>query len=161
MKQFVVFLVVLLGLTGARETHAHGMRTAYVELVEHTPGQAILRFRTTVKGPAAPEFPAGCTAKNAATDTLGKPLVRDGASFLLHCDGPLAGRDVGVMGLGTEISEAIVWVSQYDGTTSSHLLSATQPKVKIPSASAARTTLTDYMPLGVKHIFAGADHLLF
>ena len=161
MKQFVVFLVLLLGLVCPREIHAHGMRTAYVELVEHAPGQAILRFRATVEGPAAPEIPAGCTTKNATTDTSGKTLVREGSSFVLHCDGPLAGRDFGVIGLGTEISEAIVWVSQHDGTTSSHILSAAQPTIKIPSGSAVRTTLTEYMPLGMKHIFAGADHLLF
>jgi hypothetical protein len=167
MRHFFAVLVVLLGLVCARETYAHGMRTAYVEIVEHAPGQAILRFRATVDGPAAPEFPTGCTAKNAATDgpsttvSAIDSLVQHGTTFVLHCDGALAGRDLGVSGLGESISEAVVWVSQHDGTTSSHLLSAAMPKAKIPSASAARTTLTDYVPLGVKHIFVGADHLLF
>lgn len=166
MRHFIAVLVVLLGLVYARESAAHGMRTAYVEIVEHAPGQAILRFRATVDGPVAPEFPAGCTAKNATDSSptrlsSSNSLVQNGSTFVVHCDGALAGRDFGVKGLGETISEAVVWVSQHDGTTSSHLLSAALPTMKIPAASAARTTLLDYVPLGVKHIFAGADHLLF
>jgi HupE / UreJ protein len=166
MRLLGFVLVLLVGLVNPRQTHAHGMRTAYVEIVEHAPGQATLRFQTTVATSASPEFPAGCNAKSTATDPTQPPvssnsLVQDGSTYILHCDGALAGRDFSVHGLGETISEAVVWVSQYDGTTSSHLLSSALPQMKIPSASAAQTTFADYVPLGMKHIFAGADHLLF
>jgi hydrogenase/urease accessory protein HupE len=171
MKRFVAAFLILLSLLGTRQTHAHGMRTAYVEIVEYTPGQAILRFRTTIDTSAAPEFPAGCKATNVSTDALQtansstNPLVQNGTTFVLHCQGALAGREVGVTGLGTAISEAVVWVSQHDGATSSQILTAAQPRIRIPSSSSsfsrAQSNFAEYTPLGVKHIFAGADHLLF
>jgi hypothetical protein len=167
MRCFFAVALAILSLCCVRDTYAHGMRTAYVEIVEHAPGQAILRFRTTIDAPAAPEFPAGCTATNAsttepiATISSTNPLVQNGSTFVLHCDGALAGRSVGVTGLGTAISEAVVWVSQHDGATSSHMLTVAQPHIRIPSSSRALANFTEYIPLGVKHIFAGADHLLF
>jgi hypothetical protein len=159
-----VFAILILFCAG--QTHAHGMRTAYVEIVEHAPGQAILRFRTTVDVGAVPEFPIGCTATNVSAEgtkttiSSTNPLVQNGSTFVVHCPGPLAGREMGVTELGTSMSEAVVWVSQHDGTTSSQLLTPNQPRIRIPS-SGAWTNFTEYTPLGIRHIFAGADHLLF
>ncbi len=167
MTHFFAAALAVLVLFCARPSNAHGMRTAYVEIIEHAPGQAILRFRTTIDAPAGPEFPNGCMATNISTETpkgtitSTNPLVQNGSTFVLHCPGSLAGREIGVTGLGTSISEAVVWVSQHDGTTSSQLLTVAQPSIRIPSSSGALKNFTEYTPLGVKHILAGADHLLF
>lgn len=167
MRGFLLFVGFIATLAFSHDARAHGMRTAYVEIVEHQPGQAILRFRTSVVSSAKPLFPAGCTANDVTLDKRQESrvspnaLLKDASTFLVHCDGALAGREISIAGLGTEISEAIVWVSLYDGSTSTILLSPAHPQLKIPSASTASSTLLDHVPLGVKHIAAGADHLLF
>jgi hypothetical protein len=66
-----------------------------------------------------------------------------------------------VTGLGTEISEAVVWVSQRGGSTSSHLVTAASPSVHLPRESRPLASFTEYVGLGITHILKGADHLLF
>lgn len=167
MQRFAFAAVVALCLVCSSDVFAHGMRTAYVEIVEYAPGQAILRFRTTVDVRVTPRFPTGCEWKSASDDVPQRAvpstnvLVQNGSTFVLRCNGPLAGRDAGVTGLGTEISEAVVWVSQSNGTTSSHLLTPAEPIFRIPATSRALANFTEYVPLGVRHILEGADHLLF
>jgi HupE / UreJ protein len=167
MRYFWAFLIVVVGLVWPDDTLAHGMRTAYVEIVEHGPGRAVVRFRTSVEASARPVFPPGCEVRNpSANESMPSnqwtnSLVRDGSTYMLHCDGELAGRSIGVNGLGETISEAVVWVTQHDGSSSSHMLTPGQPTVRVPARSSARTTFGEYIPFGVRHIFAGADHLLF
>ena len=167
MKYFWVFFIVVCGLVWPDNTHAHGMRTAYVEIVEHGPGRALVRFRTSVETPAIPTFPTECEIRKASAheatpnDQGANSLVRDGSTYVIHCDGELAGRTFGVNGLGETISEAVVWVTQHDGATSSHMLTPADPTLRVPARSSARTTFVEYIPLGVRHIYAGADHLLF
>ncbi|HRI65775.1 MAG TPA: HupE/UreJ family protein, partial [Polyangium sp.] len=167
MRPFLALLLVVFGLVCPARTEAHGMRTAYVEVVEHAPGRAIVRFRTSVETEAAPNFPAGCEIRkplgneSAAPNQSSNVLVRDGSTYVMHCDGPLAGRTFGVNGLGETISEAVVWVTQSDGLTSSHMLTPAEGTLRIPARSSARMTFGEYVPLGARHIFSGADHLLF
>lgn len=167
MKYFLALLGVLLALVSPGQTFAHGMRTAYVEIVEHAPGRAIVRFRSTVETGTIPAFPTECEIKKTSTDELSthrestNSLVQNGSLFVMHCNGDLSGRTFGVNGLGETISEAIVWVTQHDGAMSSHLLTPARPALQIPARSSAGTIFADYIPLGVRHIITGADHLLF
>jgi HupE / UreJ protein len=162
----VAFTLTLAFFLGANTTWAHGMRTAYVEIVEYTPGQAVIRFRSTVEGTAKIEFPPECKTNLATGDETPKtstsnPLVQGGATYVLHCNGSLAGRTIGVQGLGAEISEAVVWIDQPEMGPSTFLLTPARPTLQIPRQTTAGKTLTQYIPLGIEHILAGADHLLF
>lgn len=167
MKAFFVFCVMAAALLFPHEVHAHGMRTAYVEVVEHQPGQAMVRFRTSVASSAKPVFPPECTATAATPDKQSMPgtspasLMKDASTYIVHCNGAWAGRELSIQGLGTEVSEAIVWISQHDGSTSTHLVSPAEPRFHVPAASTLGATLLNYVPLGAKHIAQGADHLLF
>ncbi|MEZ4308771.1 MAG: HupE/UreJ family protein [Polyangiaceae bacterium] len=158
-----ILAVALLVMSRPGTAAAHGMRTAYVEIVEHAPGRAVVRLQTTVAARVVPVFPEDCetteTPEPASPKT--RSLVQGGSAFALHCKGPLSGRQVRVDGIGTEVSEAVLWVEQCDGTRSTHLLTAGSSTVRIPSESRAVTSFTEYFPLGVKHILEGADHLLF
>ncbi len=145
----------------ASVANAHGMRTAYVEIVEQTPGRAVAHFRATIDAPVKIRFPPECDVESVAPTMSTNPLVHGGSTLVLQCKGSLAGREIGVEGLGTTITEAVVWVSRSDGATSSHLLTPAEATFRIPSQSRPLARLTEYVPLGMKHILAGADHLLF
>lgn len=138
------------------------MRTAYVEIVEHTPGTALVRFRSTVEGSAKLELPSDCQINQAADrDKSQNVLVQGGSTFVVYCPGPLEGRTIGVQGLGEEISEAVIWLEPFGGEVSTHLVTPAKPTLQIPKRTTAGKTLTQYIPLGIEHIFSGADHLLF
>jgi hypothetical protein len=167
VKFLLVFILAFSTLFIGPAAFAHGMRTAYVEIVEYAPGKAIVRFRSTVEGSAKLEFPPECKVDRDSADKLGKnssspnALVQGGEAFGLHCEGSLAGKTIGVDGLGEEISEAVIWIEPLNGEASTFLLTPATPSLQIPRQTTATQTLTQYIPLGIDHIFSGADHLLF
>jgi hypothetical protein len=146
---FAVALVALV-LAIPRPSFAHGMTSAYLEIQEQAPGRALVRFVVPTKAPdVMPRFPESCRAE-----------PKDGA-LLLACDGPLAGRTIGVDGLGGRVTEAVVWASLSDGTTASRILSTGDPAWKIPARRSAAEIARAYVRLGAEHVLSGADHLLF
>lgn len=179
-------LIICALLLCAGRAGAHGMRTAYLEVNEERPGRAVATFRMTMADPlAGPVFPAGCEAGEAGADTGhgGQAAGEGGAalpppggapgsrSLLVVCDGPLAGRALGVRGLGPVLTEAVVRVRLHDGAHTSAVLVPAAPSLRLPGAAGATVAgnpeggraqvLAAYVGLGVRHILSGGDHLLF
>lgn len=169
-------LVVLLALAASvvfvwspSVARAHGMRSAYLEIVERAPGQGLAIWKQPAAGHDATPRIDGCT--------LAAALVHDGEGagerrtlpsyverFELQCQGPLAGKAVRVDGLGPTVDEAVVRVRLADGRAVSHLLVARASSWTIPAREERATvlsTLTRYVALGAEHIATGWDHLLF
>jgi hydrogenase/urease accessory protein HupE len=132
-------------------SHAHGMRTAYLELTE-TAGGVLATWKTAVPAP-------GVAAE--VGDRCAVPDAPDGRTVAFRCDGPLDGRRVAVAGLGPLVTEAVVRVLRTDGGVRSHVLTPAAPAWVIPSTQAWTAVALDYVRLGVAHILGGADHLLF
>jgi hydrogenase/urease accessory protein HupE len=132
-------------------SHAHGMRTAYLEITEGA-GGSLATWKTTVPAPGvAPDLGPGCA--------IADPAGSGTAAF--RCAGPLDGRRVAIAGLGPVITEAVVRVLRTDGAVRSHVLTPDAPAWVIPSAQAWTAVGIDYVRLGIAHILTGPDHLLF
>jgi hydrogenase/urease accessory protein HupE len=131
-----------------RPAAAHGMRSAYVEITEATPGHAhvVIRGKVPVTGVAL-TVAAPCT------------LERD----VLTCPARLAGAALTITGLGPIASEAVVFVTFHDGTTTSACVTPGTPRWTVPGAAddSELDIAGRYVALGVVHIATGADHLLF
>jgi hypothetical protein len=141
---------LLLALAPTRG-HAHGMRSAYLEVSELAGHRALMRLSTTVPSSGLKVVvPAGCRAE----DEEASPLVLD-------CDGPLAGRTLRVDGLGPIVSEVVVRVENQDSAPRSRILTAEAPEWTLPREERPARVLVDYARLGIWHIFTGWDHLLF
>jgi hydrogenase/urease accessory protein HupE len=135
------------------------MKTAYLEIIETRPGQALLSWKTAPNaGSVRPILPAGCKARHADK------------TWRLECDATLAGRDVAIEGLGPIVSEAVVRVSLADGRVASSVLRKDQPSWRIPGGAErlagqerllSIAALGEYFRLGLEHIAGGLDHLLF
>jgi hydrogenase/urease accessory protein HupE len=140
-----------------RVANAHGMRTAYLEIVEGTDHSALVRVRIPTRGATLqPRAPLGCTIAPS-----GEAAAGDTASYLLACDGSLRGKEIAVDGLGPLITEAVVRLVLADGTTLSHLAQRDSPAWRVPRDQSAIEVALDYVGLGVVHILTGGDHLLF
>ncbi len=147
-------LGVLAIATGAG---AHGMRTAYLELVEGGRGAVLATWKTTVRDDrVAPRLPPACA--RGADDATGGGNVR---TFALECPGGLAGRTLGVDGLGPVLTEAVVRIVRADGTVLSRVLVPDAATWTVPVAATWLAVLRQYVRLGVEHIALGIDHLLF
>lgn len=141
----------------AAPAHAHGMRTAYLELTEHEAGVVLATWKVTVPDDAvAPQFPSECTVQ--ADAAAGSTNIR---SYVLHCPGGLAGHALAVRGLGPVLSEAVVRVLRPDGQVLSRVLTSTTESWLVPGQQSWLAVARQYTALGVWHILTGADHLLF
>jgi len=152
-----IFLLLTM-LATASSLHAHGMRTAYLELSESSEGAVLGTWRVTVPAPGvAPRLGDGCKPiGDAPRAVAGEPQT-----VALRCDGGLGGRRIVVDGLGPVLTEAVVRVLRSDGAVLSHVLTPDAPAWIVPTAQSWLGVGRDYVRLGVQHILTGVDHLLF
>lgn len=154
MRAAVLFGLLTLGTATAG---AHGMRTAYLELAADGPDTFLATWKTTLHAAAVtPRFPEGCTPRTVD--------VRDGSNLhtvALRCSGGLEGRRLAVDGLGPVLTETVVRLVRADGSVLSRILTPEASEWIVPATSSWRAVLAQYVGLGVEHILAGADHLLF
>lgn len=147
--------LVAIGLLAPR-ADAHGMRTAFVDVTEVSPGHALVRVRTSVADSAlSVHADAPCAIRSAPSDGDGD------AGLELACPTSLDDAAIEVRGLGALHTEAIVAVERASGARVTHLVTIGEPRFVVPGASPAAEIAKSYVALGVKHIASGADHLLF
>src|SRR5207247_8467493 len=75
--------------------------------------------------------------------------------------GGLVGEQIGVRGPGSLALGALVRVTLADGRLVQGVVSPARPVFTVPPRPRALDVVRDYVRLGVAHILAGADHLLF
>lgn len=145
-------------LATATPLHAHGMRTAYLELLEGADGSVLVTWKTTVPAPGvSPSLGDACPSIDDASHGIAGGMH----TFTVRCDGGLGGRRVAVAGLGPVLTEAVVRVLRADGTVLSHVVTPDAPAWVVPAAQSWLGVGRDYVRLGLQHILTGADHLLF
>lgn len=135
---------------------AHNMRVVYLEVTEHSPGQAFaLQKATTNDDSIRVQFPSNCRVKTTIVDRT--PPVR---SYKLRCSKALAGQTIQVRGLGPVISEVVLRLHLAKGQSFSKLLTAQTNTFVIPTSETS-SILTSYTWMGMTHVLGGWDHLLF
>jgi hypothetical protein len=140
----------------ASPAQAHGMRTAFVEITETAPGAAVVSVRLPVETEEVALVPPdSCTTTELPSET---ERLR---TLALACSGPLAGATVAVRGLGPQVSEAVVQVTLADGARATRVVTIASPAWTLPAERRPLAVFGDYARLGVVHIAAGVDHLLF
>lgn len=150
--RIAVIAVALVGpCAGARSAEGHGMRSAYVEITQTAPDRA--RIAITGKVPVN-----GVELRAAAPCAIA--AAPDG--IWLRCPERLSDAALTVTGLGPVVSEAVLFVTFLDGTTTSGCATASHPQWAIPGPGAGALSVAGrYVALGIEHIASGADHLLF
>lgn len=162
---FLMLLVLAVGLSSS--AFAHRFAPSLLKVTEVAPLQYNMVWKTPAQGvsnvPLVPKWPEACEPKNATEPQMeGTGTV---TSWQLHCDSlgeeGLVGETLGVAGLGANQASAMVIVSLLDGRRYQQVLNAEQAEFVIPAESSAGEVVSDYITLGVEHIWSGIDHLLF
>ena len=155
-------LVAVALLVVAAPTSADELRPAYLEVTQESAQAWRVTLKAPVKGGLAahanPVLPAFCTA--------GAPVRRmtDGAllsTWRFACARPLAGARVGLSGLDTSPSDALVRIAPIGRPVAAARLTAAAPATEVLARAAAGQVAATYFALGVEHILTGYDHLLF
>lgn len=136
-----------------RAAHAHEMSMAEMQVRETAPGEFIWQWTASEKRAAdevlSPQWPEGCRAEG----------------LNLHCGKEGLRGTFAMEGVGKQYSAALVKVFWLDGQSRVYTLTAGQPSVQLYGSAEDQRGWGEiaraYTVLGVEHILAGVDHLMF
>jgi hypothetical protein len=105
------------------------------------------------------ELPTGCTN---ATDPLAS-MVNNAHTerWTVTCAGGLEGKTIRIAGLTATTTDVLVRLERLDATTQVTRLTPSAPSFTVEATPRASEVARTYTVLGIEHILAGIDHLLF
>ena len=154
---------VLLVLAAAT-AYAHPFAPCVLELHETGADRVTVGWKTPLLRPRGaeldPVLPARCRPVEPRTTSEegGGIWTR----WTIDCGpGGLVAQEIGVGGPGSFALSALVRVTLADGRFVQGVLTPSHPSLVVPPRARACDVVRDYLRLGVEHILAGPDHLLF
>ena len=161
------FLAALLLSCLASGARAHIFGPALLELRETAEDHFAVRWKepaVRARGTSLrPVLPTGCTG-------IGVPAVKTDpenlnagavAEWTISCAGGLVDKTLGVEGLDTSQTSALLRIEFADGRVVRQVLTANAPAFTIPDREGRLDVAMSYGKLGVEHIATGWDHLTF
>jgi hydrogenase/urease accessory protein HupE len=156
----VALALVAVFLAGVGE--AHEVRPSFLELRETVPGEFTVLWKTPMLGEArlalAPAFSRDTTPVSPVI-TLRAPGAAI-QTWVVRAPG-LRGQTLRIDGLEGTMTDALVRVEFADGTSWTQRLTPNRPATVVPIEQTPLAVAAVYLRLGVEHILAGVDHLLF
>jgi hydrogenase/urease accessory protein HupE len=140
---------------------AHPLAPVLLELRELGAGRVAVAWKVPLLRPRgadlAPALPPACaTLEPPTTVQEGTGLV---TRWTAQC-GNLVGARVGIDGLSGPLA-GVVRVVLGDGRETQAVLMASAPSLVVPARAHPWNVWASYVRLGIRHILAGPDHLLF
>ena len=163
MRTAAIVVFVALGALGGN-AGAHGLAPALLEIEELGTNRVAVTWKMSIfQAPGAtlrPVLPSECVADTEPSETAAADSIT--ARWTARCGpGGLVGSEVGVDGLATGKTDALVRVTLADGRVVQGVLRGSEPRLRIPARPRRIDVMTSYGKLGVEHILTGPDHLLF
>ena len=162
--KFVARFSLLLLLVVAPASHAHDARPNYVQVTETTPNTYSVMWKVPASVPGAslpyPTFPEDCVAdRQAAWREAGAEFM---GQQVFACDAGLSGRTIGIRFPIVNPSLSTLYKVRFaNGEEHVKILKPGQDEWIVPDAESRLRVAKEYTLLGVEHIWAGIDHLLF
>jgi hydrogenase/urease accessory protein HupE len=158
--RFLILCTFLISTTGA---FAHEVRPAYLELTEGTPGTFDVLFKTPMRGDARLALNVSFSGRVQVTTPVLSRMTDDAMvqTWRLSAIDPLPGQEVGIEGLASTMTDALVRIQFADGAEWIERITPGSPTAKIPASQDVWAVAGTYLKLGIEHILLGVDHLLF
>jgi hydrogenase/urease accessory protein HupE len=157
-------LLLALAMLSARDAGAHALSPALLMLREHAGGLVDVTWKIPLLRLVGAELraslPADCPPTGVPTVVEDNESVTSGWTIDCGAAG-ITGKRVGVDGLGTAKTDALLRLELADGRALDSVLRARDPALVVPGPDAHLALATRYVALGVEHILTGYDHLLF
>jgi hydrogenase/urease accessory protein HupE len=142
---------------------AHEMRPAYLDMKETAPDVFAVVWKVPARGDMRLglylRLPDSCQPRAEPSRTIESDAYLERST--VHCDGGLKGREIAIDGLQATMTDALARVAYRDGTIEVARMTPEAPAFTVAGAQTGLEVATTYFWLGVDHILAGADHLLF
>ncbi len=159
--KFAAWFFFLLFATGPAA--AHEVRPGYLDIRETAPTEYSVLWKVPAIGDRRlaiyARLPRECREKSAPISSfLGGAHVERRA---VACDNGIAGREILIEGLGATATDVLVRVEHAGGVYELARLTPAAPAYIVAGVQSSREIARTYFLLGLEHILAGIDHLLF
>ena len=158
----LVLLLVLGTLGRAPVATADELKPGYLELTQTTPTTWRLVWKAPLKaglaGVATPDLPPDCVISAPHSALVGVVVATEET---VTCARPLTGREIGLAGLETTVSDVLVRIAPLGQPVQAARLTAAETHVTVRAKPDRLNVARTYFVLGVEHILTGYDHLLF
>jgi hydrogenase/urease accessory protein HupE len=162
----ILGIALLLGVTvgWVGEAGAHALDPALLDIRESVDGHAEVTWKTPalrVPGTSMrPLLPPRC--RELTPPVASEEATSITARWTVDCGpGGLVGQRLGVEGLGSSKTDALVRIVLADGRVVQRVVRPREPFLTVPERPRALDVFHDYLAFGVEHILGGPDHLLF
>lgn len=158
--RLLLALVVLLMLVP--DAQADELRPGYLELTQRNPTEWKMAFKAPILGGVAtratPMLPAFCkiTPKATRLEQASVVVLADAI-----CTNPLDGTRVGLKGLENGFTDALLRIAPLGRPIQTERLTPARPTAIVARPEQAGNVAWTYFIIGIEHILAGFDHLLF
>ena len=149
----------------ASQCFAHEMRPAFAQLIETEEGaSAGIRVSATLRQPIVPGFRPDL-ALDLGGCLLGAEIIsqrQEGTliqSWQEYCDQALSQSTLAIRNLYPGVSEVLVSITHLDSSVQRFVVRPDNPVVNLGEADSH--LLPAYLELGIEHLLAGLDHVLF
>ena len=163
MIRFAFILGCVLQAVAAPPAAAHELRPAYLDIRETAAEEFAVLWKVPARGDLRlglyVRMPDTCKPKG---ETIGS--VEGGAYFersSMVCAGGIKGRDIAIDGLRSTLTDALARIEYRDSSTQIVRLTPEAPQFIATGVQSTLEVAQTYFGLGVEHILAGIDHLLF
>jgi hydrogenase/urease accessory protein HupE len=160
MRALLALLLALFVL--AAPARADTLQPGYLELTQRDAVNWSMVWKAPIIGGLAtrarPTLPSFCSF------TAGQPNLVNGAlvsQSAVRCERPLDGASVGLTGLEASFTDALLRIAPLGRPVQTERLTRGRPVVKVAIVPDSWQVARTYTVIGVEHILAGFDHLLF
>lgn len=157
-----LLLALLALLLPAAPAAADDMRPGYLELTQQDQATWRMVWKAPVLGGLAtrarPLMPDFCTLTPGETRLVGAAVIATGT---YRCQRPLEGQVIGLEGMETSMTDALLRVAPLGRPVQAAHLTYDSPTAEVMAVPDRWQVAQTYLHLGVIHILEGYDHLLF
>ena len=158
MIRLACLLVLLLALPAS----ADELRPGYLELTQQSASNWQLVWKAPILGGlatrAAPQLPGFCAVTMAPPRLSGGALVATGTA---RCTRPLAGASLGLAGLAPGDTDTLLRIAPLGQPVQTERLLPGRSRIVVNRVPDRWQVARSYVRIGIEHIIAGTDHLLF
>jgi hypothetical protein len=157
------FVLMLLGVSAANAA-AHEMRPAYLQLQQtgadtYDVFWKVPALSNSMRLSLYVQFPEVCSNLTPPRASFANGAYTE--QWSVNCAGGLSGSTIRIDGLSATLTDVLVRVERFDGSSQVTRLGSSSPSFIVEAAPHRLEVARAYLLLGIEHILTGVDHLLF